>query len=75
VLAVNDSVSWHDIIPRKRPLLSGKRHPAHGVMVRCYGCYAYGFQFSSHLADFLFFFTIFRLRLGVTFRGLYCLLG
>jgi len=44
-------------------------------MVRCYGCYANGFRFDSHLADFRFvfflcFFLVFsRLHLGVTFRG------
>jgi len=34
-----------------------------------YGCYANGFQFDSHLADFRFIFLciFYRLRLGVTF--------
>ena len=48
-------------------------HPARGVTVRCYSCYANGFRFDSHLADFCcIFFSLlfFRLRLGVMFRGL-----
>ena len=49
--------------------LSGKRHPALGVMVKSYGCYAYGFRFNSYsnLADICFL-CFFRLRLGITFR-------
>jgi len=34
--------------------LSRKRHPAHGVTLRCYGCYANGLQFDSRLANFRF---------------------
>ena len=60
LLAVEDSVSWHDAIQRKRLFcLSRKRCPARGVTVRCYGCYANGFRFDSHLADFHFVFFLY----------------
>jgi len=40
-------------------------------MVRCYGCYANGWQFDSRLADFHFFSLFFsKLCVGVTFQGL-----
>ena len=45
---------------KEKVTLSGKRCPAHGVMVRCYGCYANGLRFNSHLADFRFFFAFFQ---------------
>ena len=70
---VEDSVPWHDAIQTKKKVtFSGKRRPACGVKVMCYGCYANGFRLDSHLADFcfvVFFFAFFGLRLGVTFRG------
>ena len=51
---------------KEKVTLSGKRCPAHGVMVRCYGCYANGWRFDSHFA--VFFSLLFsRFRLGVTF--------
>ena len=61
MLAVEDSVSWHDTIryQQKKVILSGKRCPARGVMVMCYGCYDNGFQFDSYLADFCFFSLLF----------------
>ena len=58
MLAVKDSVSWHDAIPKKVTLL-GKHSPARCVMVMCYGCYANGFWFDSHVAEFRFFFFAF----------------
>jgi len=39
--------------------LSGKRCPDCDVMVRCYDCFANGFQFDSRLADFPFVFFFF----------------
>jgi len=38
------------------------------LTVRCYGCYANGFRFDSHLADFLFFLSgsAYMLCLGVS---------
>jgi len=64
-LPVDDLVLWHDVVT-----LSGKRHPARGVTVMRYGCYANGFRYDSHLVDFHFFSLLFfRLRLGVTFTG------
>ena len=55
---VKDSVSWHNAMPTK-VTLSGKRCPACGETVMCYRCYANGFQFDSHLADFcLVFFSL-----------------
>jgi len=41
---------------QKKVTLSGKCCPARGVTVMCYGCYANGFRFNSHLADFRFCF-------------------
>jgi len=54
---------------KKKVTLSGTCCPARGVMVRCYSCYANGWQFDSCLANFLFFLSLLfsRLRLGVTF--------
>jgi len=51
--------------------MSGKRRPACGVTVMCYGCYAIVFSSTLTLSTFVlfFFFAFFRLRLGVTFRG------
>ena len=71
MLAVKDSVSWHDAIPKKVTLL-GKHSPARCVMVMCYGCYANGFWFDCHVAEFRFFFLCFSsgstkvLRSGVS---------
>ena len=61
-------VAWRN---KKKVTLSGKCRPAWGATVMCYGCYANGFRFDSHLADSLcfFFFAFFRFCLGVMFRG------
>jgi len=60
-------VVWGNI--KKNVTLSGKRRPATGLMVKCYGCYAYGFRFDSHLADFrIFSLRFFRHCLGITIR-------
>jgi len=53
--------------------LSGKRHAARSVTAMRFGCYANGFRFNSHLANFplVFFFIFFRLKvlcLGVSVR-------
>ena len=49
---------------------SGKRHTARSVTVMRYDCYANGFRFDSHLADFRFvFFLYFFSGLGVMFKG------
>ena len=47
---------------QKKVTLSGKRCPACGVTAMCYGCYANGYRFGSHLADlrFAFFFAFFQ---------------
>ena len=58
-------VAWRNT--KKKVTLSRKRHPACGATVMCYGCYANGFWFESHLADFNFVLLFFRLCLGVTF--------
>ena len=41
---------------KEKVTLSGTHYPARGVMVRSYGCYANGWRFNSHLAEFLLFF-------------------
>ena len=69
-------VAWRN--NKEKVILSGKRRPAYSVTVRCYGWYANGFQFDSDVAKLSFcFFSLlfFRLRLGVTSRGLCSLLG
>ena len=57
---VNDSISWHDAIPRKRSLCQG--NVARGVTVKCYGCYAHIIVFGSTLTlpTFFFFFAFFQ---------------
>ena len=53
---------------KEKVTLSEKSCPAHGVIVRCYGCCANGLRFDSHIAVFRLFSLLFsRLRLGVTF--------
>jgi len=49
-------VAWCNT--KKKVTLSGKRRPARDVTVLCYGCYANGFRFDSHLADFRFVFFL-----------------
>jgi len=49
-------VAWRNT--KKKLTLSGKWHPARGVTVMCYGCYANGFQLDSHLANFRFVFFL-----------------
>jgi len=69
-------MAWRNT--KKKVTLLRKRYPAHGVMVRCYACYANGFRFDFHLADFSFFFLCFfagsakvlRLGVGVVRLGL-----
>jgi len=65
-------VAWRNMNTKKKVTLSGKRCPAHGITVRCYGCYANGLWLESCLADFRFFSLLFsRLHSGVivTFMG------
>jgi len=62
----------------KRVGLSFKWHGSYSLGVMRYGCYANGFRFNSHLADFCFFFFTFfqtyvlplrasvRIRLGLS---------
>jgi len=66
-------VAWCNT--KKKVIFSGRRCPARGVMVRCYGCYASGWRFDSRLANFLLFFSLLfsRLRLDATFTGYCCL--
>ena len=64
---------WHDAIQRKKVTLSETCCPAHGVMVRCYSCYAnVGWRYNSRLADFhyLFFFAFFQALRGCYLQGL-----
>jgi len=69
---VEDSFSWHDAIPKKGSLC--QENAILLVVQRlymCYGCYANGFRFDSHLADLrfvLFFLLFFNFCLGITFR-------
>jgi len=47
-------LAWHN--SNKRVSSSFKWRESHSVAVMRYGCYAKGFQFDSHLVDFIFFF-------------------
>jgi len=53
----------------KRVSLSFKLHGFHGVAVGHYGCYASGFRFDFHFANFTRFFLYFFSGLRVTFTG------
>ena len=56
---VEHSVTWHDAIQRKKVTLSVTCCPAHGVMVRFYGCYAKVGDSTLALPTFFSFFLYF----------------
>ena len=75
--AVEDSVSWHDVIPRKRSLCQKN---AILLMVHWLGVIAAMptvFGSTLTLPTFIFFFAFFQvpIRCYSTFSGLCCLLG